>query len=313
MAMTDTPSIYELTDLRTVRIHGRTLGPLCFLAPEAKRLSHLEWNNFSAKRIAPVIGAELTDLKLNDLDDEAMAELRQAILDYKVVVIPKQAITADEQIAFSQRLGELEVHPFVRGDDERPEIVRLVKDVNTGGYENSWHSDVSWRESPARFGILRSVETPEIGGDTLFADMYSVYDGLTDEMKERVEHLVAVHDMANTFGVALSSEDAKAFGAKYPPAEHPVVRTHDETGRRLLYVNAIFTSHILGMDSEASDELLHSLIREVDNAEYQCRVTWEDDMVVIWDNQAVQHYANSDYWPNARVMERTAVKGSRPL
>ncbi len=204
------------------------------------------------------------------------------------------------------------MHPFIPANGEHPELVRFAKSADVGGYENGWHSDVSWREVPSMAAVLHAVAVPPTGGDTLFADMYAAYDGLSDDVRKRIDGLRAVHDYMMAFGAQVPPEQRDEIRARFPRVEHPVVRTHPETGRRLLYVNRFFTSHVLGLDPEESRALLDRLCRQADVIEYQCRFRWTPDTVVMWDNRAVQHYACSDYWPSVRVMERASIVGDRP-
>jgi alpha-ketoglutarate-dependent sulfate ester dioxygenase len=192
-------------------------------------------------------------------------------------------------------------------------LVRFAKSADTGGYENSWHSDVSWREVPSMGAVLHAVEVPKTGGDTLFADMGAAYDGLDDDTKASIDGLSAVHDYVQAFGSLVKPEDREKTRAEFPPAVHPVVRTHGETGRKLIYVNRNFTDHVVGLDAEAGTALIDRLSREANTVEYQCRFTWEPHSVAFWDNRAVQHYACSDYWPSVRVMERASIVGERPV
>ena len=186
------------------------------------------------------------------------------------------------------------------------------KDEKVAGVENIWHSDVSWREVPSLGSVLRARAVPEVGGDTLWSDMEAAYQGLPDDLKERIDGLRAIHDFSQSFGFGLTPEQLEESRKKFPPAEHPVVRTHPRTGRKSIYVNGIFTSHVVGMEPEESDALLRRLFQEARVPEYQCRFRWEPNSIAFWDNRAVQHYASSDYWPQKRVMERVTVIGDRP-
>ena len=174
------------------------------------------------------------------------------------------------------------------------------------------HSDVSWRLDPSFGSVLRAIEVPPIGGDTLWADMEAVYEGLSDEWKARIEGLTAVHDFLNSFGQVMDAETRAKKREEYPPAEHPVVRTHPESGRRCIYVNGVFTSHIVGVSEAESDEILSHLYAQALVPEYQVRFTWGAGDVAIWDNRSTQHYASSDYYPLRRVMERVTIIGDRP-
>jgi taurine dioxygenase len=289
------------------------IGPLRHLAAEREPPESLSWPAFDAQPLSATIGAEISGVRLgDDLPDATIAELRQALLDYKVLCFRDQPITAAQHVAFARRFGDLEVHPFIPSNGEFPELVRFAKSADVGGYENGWHSDVSWREVPSMGGVLRAVEVPPSGGDTLFCDMYAAYEGLEPGVQEQIADLRAVHDYSQVFGLVIPKEKKAEMRATYPPVEHPVVRTRPETGRPLLYVNRFFVDHIVGMDRDESNRLVDKLARRADIVEYQCRFQWQDHSVAFWDNRAVQHYASSDYWPERRVMERASIVGSRP-
>jgi alpha-ketoglutarate-dependent taurine dioxygenase len=290
------------------------VGPLGHLAGERERLARLSWQHFDARPLGATIGALISGVDLTvELPQSVIAELRQALLDYKVIFFREQPLTPAAHVAFARRFGELELHPFIPANPDEPELVRFAKSADVGGYENSWHSDVSWREVPSMGAVLHAVEVPQTGGDTLFADMGAAYDGLDDETKARIQDLSAVHDYMQAFGSLVKPEDREKTRAEFPPAVHPVVRTHGETGRKLIYVNRNFTDHIVGLDADDSIALIDRLSREADTIEYQCRFSWEPHSVAFWDNRAVQHYACSDYWPSVRVTERASIVGERPV
>jgi taurine dioxygenase len=270
------------------------------------------YERFGVTPLSPTIGAVIDGVDLATVDDELQAELHRALLEWKVLFFRDQDITPADHRAFAARWGELEVHPFLPSADA-PDVVRFAKDEKMGGYENVWHSDVSWRQVPSLGSVLRAVTVPPVGGDTLWCDMAAAYDGLPTDVKERIEDLVAVHDFTRTFSALLDDEEKERKRQEYPPAEHPVVRIIPETGRRVLYVNRPFTSHILGMSTEESDELLELLVRQADVPEYQCRFHWSEGSVAFWDNRTTQHYAVSDYHPQVRVMERATIIGDRPV
>lgn len=304
----------RLAGLRvTMQRYNVQVGPVGHLAAERERLGRLVWNHFDARQLGATIGAVISGVDLTEaLAEPVVTELRQALLDYKVLFFRDQPMTADQHVAFARNFGELEVHPFIPANAERPELVRFAKSAEVGGYENSWHSDVSWREVPSMGAVLHAIEVPPSGGDTLFADMYAAYDGLDDATKSRVENLTAVHDFMLAFASQVKPEDRDRTRAQFPPARHPVIRTHGETHRRLIYVNRNFTDHIEGLSAEESTDLIDLLSRQAEIVEYQCRWTWEPHSVAFWDNRAVQHYACSDYWPSVRVMERASIIGERP-
>ncbi len=268
-------------------------------------------------QMSATIGAVISGVDLAaDLSESTIALLRQALLDWKVLFFRNQDITTEQHLAFGRRFGELEVHPFAPGKPGFPEVLAISHDSDRPGYENLWHSDVTWRLQPSLGSVLRIVESPDVGGDTLFADMYAAYDGLPVHVRNRVEGLVARHDFAG-FRRGLrrrgaTDEEIAQFDATYPNPEHPVVRTHPETGRKAIYVNAAFTKEIIGINPEESRELLDLLYRQATFPEYQVRFGWENNSIAFWDNRSCQHYAVSDYWPNVRRAERVTIIGDSP-
>jgi taurine dioxygenase len=289
------------------------IGPFTHLAAERDRLNALTWTHFDAKPLGATIGAELTGVDLtSDLPDAVIAEIRHALYEYKVIFFRDQALTQGQHVRFAKRFGSLEVHPFLPSNTDEPELVRFEKTADVSGYENGWHHDVTWREIPSMGAVLHARRVPERGGDTLFSDMYAAYDALDMDTKQMIEQFDAVHDFTQTFGHSMTPEERKKAQHTYPPVMHPVVCTHPGTGKRHLYVNRAFTSHIVGLDPDVSRALLDRLCRQADSPEHQCRFSWSTDAVAFWDNRAVQHYACSDYWPHRRTMERASIIGERP-
>ena len=316
--MTDTPTKDPVSRIAPRRVEiakfGVELGPVMHIADERARLADPQYEHIEVIPKGATLGAEISGGRVGgDLPDEVIAEIRRAWLDYKVVYFRNQAISGTEHVEFARRFGELEVHPFLMGSDEHPELVRFEKGVDTGGFENGWHHDVTWREIPSMGAILRSIQVPRTGGDTAFSDMAAAYDGLDDEMKERLDGMQAAHDYTLAFGSFVDADKKAEMREQYPIVHHPVVRTHPETGRKLLFVNAYFTSHIVDMEPEQSNDLLKYLISRAAIMEYQYRVSWEPDQVTFWDNRIVQHYATSDYYPDVRIMERASIIGDRPV
>ncbi|GAB3672787.1 TauD/TfdA family dioxygenase [Actinocorallia lasiicapitis] len=268
---------------------------------------------FSVRPLGPVIGAEIGGVDLREpLTPEVFAELDRALLEFKVLFFRKQRITNEQHRGFALNWGPLETHPFLPSGASE-DVVRFAKDANVGGYENLWHTDVTWRSNPALGSVLRLVEVPPNGGgDTLWADAGVAYDNLTDELKERIDGLTAVHDFFPAFGRLLGPELAAAKREEFPPVEHPIVRTHPRTGRKTLFVNGIFTTHIPSLPAEEGEELLRLLFRQAFAPEYQVRWRWEADDVAFWDNRATWHYAASDYHPHVRVAERASIVGDVP-
>ena len=300
------------------RVHiekfGVELGPVVHVADERARLSSPQYEHITVTPKGVTLGAEISGVRLSgDLPDQVIAEIRRAWLDYKVVYVRDQDISSTEHVEFARRFGELEVHPFLLGSEEHPELVRFEKGVEASGFENGWHHDVTWRENPSMGAILRSIQVPATGGDTAFSDMAAAYDGLDDEMKERLDGLQAAHDYTLAFGSFVDDSKKAQMREQYPVVHHPIVRTHPETGRKLLFVNAYFTSHVVDMDENEGNQLLRYLISRASIMEYQYRVVWEPNQVTLWDNRIVQHYALSDYYPDVRIMERASIVGDRPV
>ena len=265
-----------------------------------------------------VIGAEISGVDLREpLDDVLRGEIRDALLEWKVLFFREQHLTADQQLAFAREFGELEQHPFLRQGDT-PEIVRFEKggEGRNGfatGNENGWHSDVTWRAEPALGSVLRAVEVPARLGDTSWADMGCGYDNLPERLRNEIDGMTAIHSFVHVFGYGMSDEERDKMLEQYPRVEHPVVRTHPETGRKTLFVNAFFTESIVGLDEDESDELIQRLCQQAMHPEWQVRLRWEPGTIAFWDNRSTQHYASSDYYPQRRVMERVAIKGDRPF
>lgn len=272
---------------------------------------------FTVHHLTPTIGTEVHDIDLaGDLDADTIDALSALLVERKVLFFRDQHISVEEHVAFAARFGDLEVHPFTNNDAGHPEVIHLINDRDRPPYINIWHSDVTWRAEPSLGSILRARVVPEVGGDTLFANMEAAYDGLDDKTKEQIDGLTAMHDnegfLAGMKLKGASDEEVEVMRQKYPPSEHPVVRTHPVSGRKSLYVNRAFTKRIVGMEKEASDALLEKLFLRAWIPDYQCRFRWQVDSFAFWDNRGAQHYAVADYWPERREMERVTIIGDRP-
>jgi taurine dioxygenase len=291
---------------------GRPMGPIPM--QRVAEGSELEpYERIEVRPMSPTIGAEVAGVDLaTPLDEATHDEVHRALLEWKVLFFRDQHLSVEQHVAFARTWGDIEEHPFLpKGSSDT--IQRFEKGPQVGGYENEWHHDNTWRLAPSMGAVLRAVEVPPVGGDTLFVDTAAAYDNLRDDVKARIDGLQATHDWINAFGRNLDDERRAELRALLPTVVHPVVRTHPETGRRSLFVNRVFTTGVVGMELEEAAELLDFLCRQSDRPEYQCRRRWEAGMVAFWDNRAVQHYAVSDYWPARRVMERVAIVGDVPF
>jgi len=272
-----------------------------------------EYDTIQIEPVSPTIGAEVSGFRMSgELPPHQLGEIRQALLDWKVIFLRDQDVEVDDHLAFGRLFGELEVHPFARNMDDYPEVLAIHHNAKTRAGQNNWHSDVTWRERPSLGSILRARIVPPVGGDTLFCDMNAAYRNLDDETRAQIDGLFAIHRFDRVFGVKLSEEERAKLLEKYPPSRHPVVRTHPETGLKSLYVNSAFVSHIDGMDGGESRTLLERLYRSASVPEFQARLRWRPDTVAFWDNRAVQHYAAFDYHPHERRVERVTIAGDKP-
>ena len=171
------------------------VGPYAHLAAERERLSRLTWDHFDVQRLGATVGAVLTGLDLaSSLPDIVIEDIRRALHEYKVIFFRDQPMTSAQHVTFARRFGSLEIHPFIPSNTGEPELVRFAKSSEVGGYENSWHHDVTWRATPSMGAVLHAIQVPDAGGDTLFSDMYAAYDGLADDVKSRIDTMEAEHD-----------------------------------------------------------------------------------------------------------------------
>ena len=281
-------------------------------------------------RVEPLtcaLGAELIGVDLADASrsNELFAEVKALLLKHKVLFLRDQTMSRAEHVAFARRFGELEDHPVNGSDPDHPGLVRIYKspEAPNDRYENSWHTDATWREKPPMGCVLRCVECPPVGGNTMWANMALAYENLPANVKTQIAGLRARHSIECTFGAAMPIEKRLALKAQFPDAEHPVVRTHPETGEKVLFVNG-FTTHFtnfhtpanvrVGQDfTQGSSGLLQYLINQAMIPEYQVRWRWQPNTVAIWDNRCTQHYAVMDYPPCHRKMERAGIVGDAPF
>jgi taurine dioxygenase len=268
----------------------------------------------SVHPLTPTIGAEIRGVDLNrELDADTFQKIHDAFLAHQVIFFRDQDLTVERQKAFGARFGELAVHPNDPGLEGHPEVMIIHADAASARVAGErWHSDVSCDEEPPLGSILRIHTLPETGGDTLFASMYAAYEALSDTMKGWLAGLSAVHDGAPYYRSVNARIGRDDGGRAYPRAAHPVVRTHPASGRKALFVNEMFTTHIVGLPGAESDAVLRMLFAHLQQPRFQCRFRWEPNSVAFWDNRCVQHMAIWDYWPATRSGYRVTVKGDRP-
>jgi taurine dioxygenase len=273
----------------------------------------LDTGALDVRPMTPAIGAEILNIDLGSANTrESIPSIRAALLKYGVIFFRDQELTQEQHIAFARHFGELEVHPATPKDQPNPEVLRIAHGPKSRGQENNWHSDVTWREKPSLGSILLAREVPDVGGDTLFANMHLAYERLSEQMKRFCEGLTAVHDISRVFAKRLN-KTPEELHEKYPPMRHPVIRTHPETREPAVYVNNGFTSHIEGLSKEESVWLLDHLYKTAWDVEIQCRFRWQPGSIAFWDNRVCQHLAVSDYFPARRVMERVTIAGDKPF
>ena len=275
--------------------------------------------SLSIRRIGVFLGAEITGIDLaRPLDEPTVAAIRQAHAEHGVLVFPDQAISSENLMTFGRYFGELSVHPFSTSAEESPElIVYDNKEGNPPAATDIWHTDETFRECPPMGTMLCSKIVPALGGDTAFASMCAVYEGLSDRMRSFLSGLEAVHDFRPFKALFPKTREGLArlrhFEDLYPPVTHPVVCVHPVTGRKVLFVNPQFTLAIKGMEESESRTMLEMLYRKTLIHEYHYRHCWQPNMVVFWDNRSVQHSALHDYYPQRRLMERVTIAGTRPM
>ena len=281
-------------------------------------------------RVEPLtcaIGAEISGVNLGAAarDDGLFAEVRALLLHHKVLFLRDQDISRAEHVAFARRFGELEGHPVAGSDPDHPGLVRIYKspDAPADRYENAWHTDATWRDKPPMGCVLRCIECPPVGGDTMWVNMALAYENLPAHVKAQIAPVRARHSIEASFGAAMPMEKRLALKAQFPDAEHPVVRTHPETGEKVLFVNA-FATHFTNFHTPANvrfgqdavpgaADLMRYLISQAYIPEYQVRWRWKPNSVAIWDNRSTQHYAVMDYPPCHRKMERAGIMGDTPF
>ena len=266
--------------------------------------------------LTPLIGAEIHAIDLTaELSDATINSIRRALSDHLIVVFRDQPMSVESLEAFGRRFGPPHIHPSDPGIAGNPSILPVHTDASSKTYAGSmWHSDVSCDEEPPMGSILHLHEVPEIGGDTLFASMYGAYDALSDTMKGCLQGLKAINASEHHFKGYFGAYDKHPLrNDPYPEALHPVVRTHPDTGKKALFVNPTFTTHIAGMQPDESQAILSFLYQHLAQPRFQCRIKWQRNTIAMWDNRCTQHHAMWDYYPHTRSGHRYTIEGDRPF
>ena len=266
-------------------------------------------------------GAEITNIDLKDISDKNIRIIKDLLFEHKVIFFRNQDITHEEQINLSKCFGRIEKHAYVKGLPKYPEILRIVKEpFEKNNWGENWHSDVSYNFKPTKAVILKSIKIPPVGGDTCFSNMELAWETLDGKIKDKIKNKSAIH---SSLGAEFFLENYKKMeGNKNKnyneySNEHPMVRTHPETGKKILFVNWTYTKKIIGMKKQESDEILKQIFEHQARLDLTCRFTWTENAVCIWDNRSVIHYAIADFYPGKglgyeRVMDRIAIEGDHP-
>jgi taurine dioxygenase len=277
------------------------------------------WQHLSASPIAGALGAEVGGVQLAHLNESAFAEIEAAFLTHQVLLFRDQELTRAQHRAFARRFGSLNIHPFDQPlkDQGYPEFVVFQSDQHHPYVAQAWHADLTFLPEPPLGSVLRCVLAPPLGGDTMWVSMYAAYEALSDKMQHLLAGLVAIHDTSRVFALSAyrheEISDSDAGRLRSMSAEHPVIRTHPETGRKGLFVNSHFTASIKGMKSAESAALLNFLYRHIELPDFTCRFRWQNNSVAMWDNRCTQHRAVGDNRAAERRLERVTINGDRPL
>jgi taurine dioxygenase len=282
-------------------------------------MSDAAYKTIRVNPLSPMIGAEIDGVDLSKpLSNAQFDDIHTAFLKHHVIFFRDQTLTPEQHIAFGKRFGTLNIHPYVKGMKDHPEILEIIKEpsdrINFGG---GWHSDMSFLEVPALGSILHAIEVPDVGGDTLFASQYAAWDALSEGLKATLLQLTAIHSAAEEYGAGghssarRASMDSEVTGDDVPEYEHPVVRTHPETGRKGLYINPAFTLRFKGWTKKESQPLLTYLFEVSKREAFTCRFRWRPGSLAFWDNRCVWHYALNDYHGKRRHMRRVTVNGGK--
>ena len=272
------------------------------------------------KLCSGALGAEIEGIDLKTINSDNFKTINDLLLEHKVIFFREQNMSPEEQIKLAKLFGPVEEHAYVKGLEGYPEITRLIKDAEEKNqWGEGWHSDVSYNETPTKAVILKSVKIPPVGGDTVFSNMELAWETLDKELKKIAENRRAEHFSlgAGFFIDSYKHFESNGNDAKEYSNHHPIVRTHPETGKKILFVNWTYTKKIEGLEEHESNEVLSKIFEHQSRLDLTCRYSWTENNIAIWDNRCVIHYAIADFFPGRglgyeRVMDRIAVLGDRP-
>lgn len=269
-------------------------------------------------KAAGALGAYVKDVSLADAaaSRDLFGEIRETLLEHQVLFFRDQDITPVEYQAFARQFGQVEGHPAYETVPGAADVQVLESTPEAPSKIEAWHTDMTFRPAPPAITLLHGQIIPPYGGDTLWASISAAYESLSEPMRRLVDDLEAVHDFRHGFQESLAepggAERLTGAIAENPPVTHPLIVTHPETGKKVIYVNALFTTHIVGLTQEESRMLLEFLYRHVVTDEHTVRLSWEPKTVAIWDNRSTQHKPVNDFFPQHRKMHRVTIAGDRP-
>jgi taurine dioxygenase len=270
-------------------------------------------------RLTAALGALVEDIDLaEELPQASVDRLNELLVEHQILFFRNQPLTPQQQVRFAARFGSLHIHPIYPVLPELPEILVLDTHGDFLPDNDNWHTDVTFSTTPPLAGILSAKQLPSVGGDTLWSSNLAAYEALSAPIKRMLDGLTAEHSVVKSFPVGRWGADPKfkerydRAVAKHPPVTHPVVRTHPVSGRKSLFVNQGFTTHIHELSPAESDAVLAFLYAHCARPEFTLRWRWSVDDLAFWDNRITHHYAVADYLPDRRVMHRATVIGDRP-
>lgn len=281
-----------------------------------------DYGSIEVRPLAGAMGAEIAGVDLSKpLANEQLSDIHKAYLDYLMIYFRDQDINPETQVRLARHFGKPAVYPFLKGLDGFPEVNALIRSPDdTKVFGGTWHSDTAYKERPDLGTLLYAVEVPEVGGDTLFANTYKAYDALSEGMREMIGGLVGVFNSDKLYQGGRANQIAKlgemgkaVVATETLEAEHPIVRTHPETGRKALYISRAHTLRFKNMTVEESTPLIDYLSDHCVRPEFQCRLRWQAGTLAIWDNRCTQHFALNDYQGQRRHMHRVTIEGGRPI